>query len=66
MTLLRIAKEIFRAVAGVDTPWRLCPRCRRIWHASTPGHVCAELPEDCDGVVRDEECVECEERTKEL
>ena len=62
MSVLKVAKEIFLAVTSSPTPWRLCRRCNRVWLASIPGHICAELPADCDGVCKDEECVECEER----
>ena len=65
MTASQIAKELFLAVTACPTPWRLCQRCGRVWHVSTPGHVEAELPPDCDGVVKAEDCVECEERGRQ-
>lgn len=65
MTAVQIAKELFLAVAASPTHWRLCRRCDRVWDARQPGHVHAELPPECDGVVKEEECVECEERGRE-
>jgi hypothetical protein len=62
VSALQIAKGIFLALPSAPTPWRFCQRCNRVWHVSTPGCVEAELPADCDGVVKAEDCVECEER----
>ena len=65
MTAAQVTKAIFFAVACCPTPWRLCRRCDRVWHVAQPGHVYAELPPECDGVVKEEECVECAERGRE-
>jgi len=62
MSATQIAKELFLAVAASPTPWRLCQCCDRVWNIESPGHVHAELPPECDGVVKPEDCVECDER----
>lgn len=64
MSAITIAKELFIAVAASPTPWRLCRGCGRVWSTEAPGHVHAELPPECDGVVKPEQCVECDERER--